>query len=515
MKVSTRLAAGFSLMIFLLAICTGVAINTLSHIRTSMDDVVNVKMKKYKLALDMRGNVRDMAIAVRNLALLTDPKDMQPEWERLQKQKALFAASREALGQLMQTDSTPEARALLKSIAEKEQVAMPAFEKAGQLGLQNLQQETVTYLMGVTRPAQFALLDALGTMTDLEMQNAQGAVTSSSNESRQATMMLIALLAVSVLLALGAGWITVRILMRQLGGEPAQAQKLAAAIAEGDLTTQVQLRTGDQQSMLASLARMQTGLSEMVTQIKTASASVALASDEIARGNTELSARTEQQAAALQETAASMEQLTATVQSNTAGATQTAGSARDAATLVRNGETNVRTMTKTMAEISTSAAKVGEITGTIESIAFQTNILALNAAVEAARAGEHGRGFAVVASEVRTLAQRSATAARDIKALIENASSLVKEGVTVADGTAETIMSATVKVSELASAMDEIALASNEQMQGISQVTVAVSQMDGVTQSNAALVEESSTASQSLAEQVHALRNMVEAFKVA
>jgi len=252
----------------------------------------------------------------------------------------------------------------------------------------------------------------------------------------------------------------------------------------------------------------------MVKQIKDASASVALASDEIARGNTELSARTEQQAAALQETAASMEQLTATVKSNSAGANQTAGSAREAATLVRGGEVNVRRMTQTMADISLSATRVGDITGTIESIAFQTNILALNAAVEAARAGEQGRGFAVVASEVRTLAQRSATAARDIKGLIETATSLINEGVTVADGTAENIMRVVAQVSELAGAMDEISLASNEQMQGISQVTVAVSQMDGVTQSNAALVEESSTASQSLAEQVHALRGMVDTFRV-
>jgi len=514
MKISVRLAIGFSLMVLLLTVCTGVAINTLGHARESMNDVVSVKMRKYKLALDMRGNVRDLAIAVRNLALLTDPVEMKPEWERVQKQKALFASSREELLRIMQTDSTPAGREAMKLITEREKIAMPAFDKAAQLGLQNKQAEVVPYLMNVTRPAQRALLDALGTMTDIQMQNASGAVTASSNESKRATVTLFILLAVSVFLAVITGYLTVRVLMRQLGGEPAQAQSLAAAIAGGDLTTRVDLRQGDSTSMLASLNRMQKGLSDMVTQIKDASASVALASDEIARGNTELSARTEQQAAALQETAASMEQLTATVRSNTAGATHTAGSAREAAMLVRESEENVRAMTRTMADISASAAKVGDITGTIESIAFQTNILALNAAVEAARAGEHGRGFAVVASEVRTLAQRSATAARDIKGLIENASMLVRQGVTVADGTAENIMSVTTRVSELAGAMDEIALASNEQMQGISQVTVAVGQMDGVTQSNAALVEESSTASQSLAEQVHALRGMVETFRV-
>ena len=514
MKISVRLVIGFSLMVLLLAVCTGVAITALGHARESMDDVVNVKMRKYKLALDMRGNVRDLSIAVRNLALLSDPKDMQPEWERVQKQKALFASSREELLRIMQTDSTPAGREAMKLIVEREKVAMPAFEKAAQLGLQNLQSEAVPYLLNVSRPAQRALQDALGTLTDIQMQNTRGAVAASSDESRQATVTLCILLAVSVLLATATGYLTVRVLMRQLGGEPAQAQALAAAIAGGNLTTLVALRQGDSSSMLASLARMQKGLSDMVSQIKDASASVALASDEIARGNTELSARTEQQAAALQETAASMEQLTATVRSNTAGATHTAGAARETVALVKGGEDNVRAMTKTMADISTSAAKVGEITGTIEGIAFQTNILALNAAVEAARAGEHGRGFAVVASEVRTLAQRSATAARDIKALIESASSLVRQGVTVADSTAENIMSVTTRVRDLAGAMDEIALASNEQMQGISQVTVAVGQMDGVTQSNAALVEESSTASQSLAEQVHALRGMVETFKV-
>jgi len=209
-----------------------------------------------------------------------------------------------------------------------------------------------------------------------------------------------------------------------------------------------------------------------------------------------------------------MEQLTATVKSNTAGAQQTAGSARDAATLARAGEADVQRMSETMNEISLSATKVRDITSVIESIAFQTNILALNAAVEAARAGEEGRGFAVVAGEVRTLAQRSANAARDIKQLIEQAVEQVESGVEVAAGTGQSILKIVSMVGELAEAMDNISLASSEQMQGISQVSIAVSQMDGVTQNNAALVEESSSASQSLSEQAHALRGMVDTFRV-
>jgi len=514
MKLSTRLAAGFSLLVLLLVLCAGVALHALNNAREGMDDAVNVKMKKYQLILDMRGSIRDMAIAVRNLALLTDPKAMQPEWERLEKQKRLYIQNREQLTQMMAIDSVPEGRAAFRKVLDSEDAALSSYEKAGRLGLQNLQEETTAYLMNVTRPAQNQLLGALNAMTNVQMQNSRNAVANNSADIRRISVFLSVLVIVSIALAAVTGFMTVRVLMRQLGGEPAQAQALAAAIASGDLTSSMSLRPGDTTSLLASLSRMQSRLSEMVTQIKDASASVSLASDEIARGNTELSARTEQQAAALQETAASMEQLTATVKSNTAGASHTAGSARDTAALARGGEDSVRKMTQTMADISLSAAKVREITGTIEGIAFQTNILALNAAVEAARAGEQGRGFAVVAGEVRTLAQRSATAARDIKGLIEEAVVLVDEGVTVADGTAASIMSVVSRVSELANAMDEIALASNEQMQGISQISVAVGQMDGVTQSNAALVEESTTASQSLAEQVHALRGMVDTFRV-
>lgn len=302
--------------------------------------------------------------------------------------------------------------------------------------------------------------------------------------------------------------------MRQLGGEPAQAQALAATIAAGDLTSTVLLRRNDSSSLLASLDSMQARLRGLVSQIKDASTSVALAADEIAQGNTELSSRTEQQAAALQETAASMEQLTATVKSNTAGAQQTAESARDTARLARSGEADVQRMSGTMQDISVSAAKVRDITSVIESIAFQTNILALNAAVEAARAGEEGRGFAVVAGEVRTLAQRSATAARDIKVLIEQAVEQVESGVAVASSTGQSIIKIVGMVGELAEAMDTISQASSEQMQGIAQVSVAVSQMDGVTQNNAALVEESSSASRSLSEQAQALRGMVAAFHV-
>jgi len=351
------------------------------------------------------------------------------------------------------------------------------------------------------------------------MVDYQARVTSKTAEtSTQALsgvyMTLAGLTTLFVVMGFVMSGLITRWIKTQLGGEPSHAQGLAAAIAAGDLTTKVTLRQGDTLSMMASLDSMQSNLRDLVSQIKDSSASVAMAADEISQGNTELSSRTEQQAAALQETAASIEQLTVTVKSNAAGAQQTADSARETAALARSGEHDMQRMSETMNDISKSAVKVRDITSVIEGIAFQTNILALNAAVEAARAGEQGRGFAVVAGEVRTLAQRSATAARDIKHLIEEAVAQVESGVVVATGTGKSILDINAMVGKLAVAMDNISLASAEQMQGISQVSIAVNEMDGVTQNNAALVEESSSASQSLSAQAHALREAVNAFRI-
>lgn len=514
MKISTRLTIGFGLLILLFVVCIAISYKALSSASAGMDDAVNVKMRKYQLAVDMRDEIRDMAIAARNLALLTDSKVMQPEWDRIKLQKAAYLKNREALETIMRTDSTPAGRAALEKLRANEDQVLAGLEKAGQLGLDSRPQDATNYLMVTVRPVQRELLNSLGEMTSVQLNNSRKAVEDNSSSTRISTLILVILGLISIIISVATGYIITRVLMRQLGGEPAQAQSLAASIANGDLTSTVQLRRNDTSSLLASLDGMQAKLRSLVSEIKDSSANVALAADEISQGNTELSSRTEEQAAALQETAASMEQLTATVKSNTSGAQHTATSARETANLAQNGEAEMQRMSVTMREISDSAAKIRDITGVIEGIAFQTNILALNAAVEAARAGEQGRGFAVVAGEVRNLAQRSAIAAKEIKTLIEQAVQQVETGVTVASGTGQSILKIVSMVGELATAMDEISLASSEQMQGISQVSIAVSQMDSVTQNNAALVEESSSASQSLSEQAHALRGMVEAFRV-
>ncbi|MCE0491877.1 methyl-accepting chemotaxis protein [Pantoea sp. Mb-10] len=514
MKISTRLALSFGTLIVLFIICIAVAYSGLVNSRSELEKTVNINMRKYQLGMGLYSGLRDMGIAVRNIALLTEPEEMKPEQTRVEQQKTLFQENLNKLAAIQSVHATEKGQAAFDKVVALEVDVLNALSSAAQLGLQNKQQETIHYLMHTVRPRQAQLLAALKDMTTAQLEESEAAVENTGNYVSRLMTILAILGALTVIVSIAAASLIIRSLMKQLGGEPAQAQAVTAAIAAGDLTTAVQLRPGDNSSLLASLVTMQGDLRQLVITIKESAASVAMASDEIAEGNTELSSRTEEQAAALQETAASMEQLTATVKSNTLSAQTTASSARDAAELAQHGEADVQRMTATMNDISLSATKVRDITGVIESIAFQTNILALNAAVEAARAGEGGRGFAVVAGEVRTLAQRSATAAKEIKELIEQAVEQVHSGVDVAAGTGKSILKVVSMVGELASAMDEISLASSEQMQGISQVSIAVSQMDGVTQSNAALVEESSSASQSLAGQAHALRGMVEAFKV-
>jgi methyl-accepting chemotaxis protein len=259
---------------------------------------------------------------------------------------------------------------------------------------------------------------------------------------------------------------------------------------------------------------MRRQLSGVVARIKTSAESISVAAGEIAQGNVDLSQRTEEQAASLEETAASMEELTSTVRLNTENALQASSLAASASDTAAEGGEVVDRVVSTMRDISDSSSKVAEIISVIEGIAFQTNILALNAAVEAARAGEQGRGFAVVAGEVRTLAQRSATAAREIKELIGSSVEHVNAGSSLVLDAGKTMDELVRSVKRVTDIMGEIASASNEQSTGIEQVNVAVGQMDEVTQQNAALVEQASAAAQAMAEQANSLRRAVAVFKV-
>jgi methyl-accepting chemotaxis protein len=308
--------------------------------------------------------------------------------------------------------------------------------------------------------------------------------------------------------------VIIRNVRASLGGEPEHAAQLASSIAKGDLTQVVALRPHDSTSMMSAMSQMQGRLQRTIAEIRRSAESIASATKQIAAGNGDLSQRTEQQAASLQETAASMEQLTATVKQNADNARQASGLANSASDIATKGNDVVSRVIGTMGEINESSHKISDIIGVIEGIAFQTNILALNAAVEAARAGEQGRGFAVVAGEVRSLAQRSATAAKEIKQLIGDSVERVNNGSTLVEQAGTTMGEILQAVRRVTDIMGEIAAASEEQSSGISQVGRAVTQMDEVTQQNAALVEEAAAAAASLQDQAARLRETVSAFRV-
>ncbi|MFL6709668.1 MAG: methyl-accepting chemotaxis protein [Massilia sp.] len=330
-------------------------------------------------------------------------------------------------------------------------------------------------------------------------------------ESRVAMLVLVGL---SLAAGIGIGlWIT-RSLTRQLGGEPAYAAEMAGAIAGGELSRQITLREGDTGSLLHAMETMRTALVGIVGQVRTGTDTIATASNQIAVGNLDLSSRTEEQASSLEETASSMEELTSTVKQNADNARQANGLAVSASEVAQRGGAVVAEVVGTMASINDSSRKIVDIIGVIDGIAFQTNILALNAAVEAARAGEQGRGFAVVASEVRNLAQRSAAAAKEIKQLIDDSVSKVDAGGKLVDQAGVTMTEIVQSIARVASIMSEIASASAEQTAGIEQVNTAITQMDEVTQQNAALVEEAAAAAGAMQEQAAALAEVVSIFKL-
>jgi methyl-accepting chemotaxis protein len=325
---------------------------------------------------------------------------------------------------------------------------------------------------------------------------------------------IITLLAASVALgALGAVLITAW-LVRRLGGEPDYAAEIAKRIAAGELSVDVQTRPHDQSSLLFAMKSMRESLANIVGQVRVATDTIATASDQIVAGNLDLSARTEQQASSLEETAASMEELTSTVKQNSESARQANQLALQASGIAQKGGAVVGQVVETMGSINESARKIVDIIGVIDGIAFQTNILALNAAVEAARAGEQGRGFAVVASEVRNLAQRSAAAAKEIKALIGDSVNQVEAGSMLVSQAGATMEEVVVSVRRVTDIMGEITSAGQEQSAGIEQVNEAIAQMDAVTQQNAALVEEATAASQSMRDQAGSLASLVSIFTV-
>jgi methyl-accepting chemotaxis protein len=329
--------------------------------------------------------------------------------------------------------------------------------------------------------------------------------------ARRGQLSLLGGLLVSVVVAV----VIALAIIRSITAPIRQAVTVAEQVAAGDLTSDVEVHGNNETAqLLRTLNAMTRDLRQLVTQVRGSANAIADSASEIAAGNADLSERTEEQAASLEQTASSLEELTATVKQNSDSAHQARDLGQQASEVAARGGMAVNSVVTTMSEIADSAGRIGEITNVIDGIAFQTNILALNAAVEAARASEHGRGFAVVASEVRALAQRSASAAKEIKALIHDSTSRIAAGARQASDAGHTVGDAVATINRLTGLINEIAAASAEQSTGIEQVNVAVNQMDSVTQQNAALVEQASAAAVSMADQARTLREGVAVFRV-
>ncbi len=351
-------------------------------------------------------------------------------------------------------------------------------------------------------------------LIDLQLNVAREIRDASAADFAASKMLNAMLVAISLVFIVLAAWLIIRSITRALGGEPRYAIEVARAVASGDFTREVKLRPGDQTSLLRAMNVMRIQLAGAIGDVGRAVSAIEGASREIAMGNADLSQRTESQASSLEETASSMEELTSTVKQNAENARQANQLVVSTAEIAVKGGAVVNEVVETMASIKDSSRKISDIIGVIDGIAFQTNILALNAAVEAARAGEQGRGFAVVASEVRNLAQRSAGAAKEIKALIEDSVGKVDTGGKLVDEAGKTMDEIVTSVKRVTDIMSEIAAASGEQSSGIEQVNQAVEQMDQMTQQNAALVEEAAAAAESLREQAGKLAEAVSVFHI-
>jgi len=363
-----------------------------------------------------------------------------------------------------------------------------------------------------TMDGSFAKMDgALKVLVDLEKTSATAVVEASAASARRNQIAIGSAFCVAVLATLTIAWLMSRLIVRPL----ADAARVAAAVARGDLSVKpIMAFTSDATGrLLAALGSVQGNLSEVVTGIRSSAEQVSQASSEIASGNADLSQRTENTAAALQQTAASIEELSATIRNSADSARQADTLAREASSVAREGGAVVGDVIATMDQINVQAKKIGEIIGVIDGIAFQTNILALNAAVEAARAGEQGRGFSVVASEVRTLAQRSAEAAKEIRSLIGSSVERIDVGVGKVRVAGETMNRIVGAIQRVSTTVEEISTAATQQAEGIGQISQAVSEMDRSTQQNAALVEQASAATESLRAQAQSLEQMISRFR--
>ena len=511
MTIGTRLIAGFGLVLSLMAVLIVVNIVRLTMIGDINTRIIEKDWVKADAANIINATTRENARRTMELLITDDPVQLSAIRARIEANKKTIAAALETLNQLIYR---PEGKVFLEKILQARTNYVASFSKVDTLLMENNKQQAIRTMTTETLPALDALQEPITSLSDLQKKVAveSGAQAQHTIDTTRSLLLILGALAVAA--GIVAAIVITRGLLKQLGGEPDYAAAIAAKIASGDLAVPIEIKPNDQTSLLFAIKGMRDSLANIVGRVRIGTDTIATASSQIAAGNLDLSSRTEEQASALEETASSMEQLTSTVKQNGDNARQANQLAAFASDIAVKGGAVVAQVVETMGSINQSANKIVDIISVIDGIAFQTNILALNAAVEAARAGEQGRGFAVVASEVRTLAQRSAGAAKEIKVLIGDSVEKVNAGsvlVNQAGVTMDEIVSSVKRVTDI---MSEITSASHEQEAGIGQINQAITEMDTVTQENAALVEEAAAAAEALRDQATSLAQVASIFKL-
>ncbi|VVE85845.1 methyl-accepting chemotaxis protein [Pandoraea sputorum] len=508
LKIRTRLAIGFGTLLLLLLTMLVIALARFIAIERSNEELLTRAWAKADAAHSIDAMVRGNARRLLEVATAQDPAQRKAFNERIDANLGRITAAQEVLDKYVTSGRGKELIASLRKHND-------AFQASRNKVIADLNTDQRADAIGLVEREALPALDAMqaeaADLVSLQQKIVDETGAATAADIAFAKWLLVALGAVAAVVGIGAAYSVTRSITRPI----ARAVEVAERVAQGDLTSRIEVTSRDETGQLmAALKHMNESLDQIVRRVRSGTAAIASASGELLAGNTDLSSRTEEQAASLEETASSMEQLTATVKQNADNARQASQLAANASEIAGEGGRVVERAVSSMQDIAASSTKINDIIGVIDGIAFQTNILALNAAVEAARAGEQGRGFAVVAGEVRTLAQRSAAAAKEIKSLIETSVGKVEDGSSQVRDAGRTMTEIVQAVQRVTDIMGEISAASSEQSGGIEQVNTAVMQMDQVTQQNAALVEEATAAAGSLEDQARNLREAVAVFRL-
>jgi methyl-accepting chemotaxis protein len=507
-KIGRRLAIGFALILAMTVFIAVVGVWRLNDVAASTHAMMDRPLAKERMFTDWYG--QNFGAIRRTQAII---KSSDPALGAYFKEDGVATANRvtELAKQVEPMIQGPAEKALYEKITAQRKVYSVARDSALKAKASGDNEEAVKVLDQAYTPQAKTYQDMLQEMVTLQRSEIDAMARGIDATASLSTKLIAILATCAVGLGIAFSWLLTVGITRPIR----EAVELAETVAGGDLTRTISATSNDETgALLRALANMNDSLVGIVTEVRTGTDSITTASSEISAGNHDLSARTEQQASSLEETAASMEELTSTVKQNADNARQANQLSKTASDVAVQGGAVVGQVILTMGSINESSRKIVDIIGVIDSIAFQTNILALNAAVEAARAGEQGRGFAVVASEVRTLAQRSAAAAKEIKTLIGDSVDKVDAGAKLVDQAGATMEQVVASIRRVTDIMGEITIASAEQTDGIEQVNQAIGQMDQVTQQNAALVEESAAAAESMQDQAAKLAKVVSVFKL-